>query len=109
RSAPARVLTKKWGFLCEAARLMGTEMVYSYRLLGFFLCGLLLVCVGAMPLNGYIGYLIAPSEFHHDAFVGSFGHLSLGLAPLLLGIAIMILGSDRARHLFSIVLAGIVL
>jgi hypothetical protein len=65
-------------------------------------CGLLLVLIGSAPLNGYIGVLLWPSEFHHDAFLGSIAHLLLGAIPWLTGTMLIALGSNKASHVLAI-------
>jgi hypothetical protein len=73
------------------------------------LCGFLLVLFGAMPLNGYVGFLISPSQFHQDAFIGSFAHLLIGLIPLLSGVVLIVLGCDRPLQILLISIVGLVL
>jgi len=63
--------------------------------------------LGAMPLNGYAGFLLAPSEFHQDAFIGGILHLLAGLIPWLAGIALLACGSDRPLYVLAIWLAGL--
>jgi hypothetical protein len=65
-------------------------------------CGFLLVLIGSAPLNGYVGFLLWPSEFYRDAFVGSIAHLLLGVVPWLLGTVLIVLGSNKARHILAI-------
>ncbi len=68
----------------------------------FLVCGFLLVLLGSARLNGYVGFLLWPSEFHHDTFIGSIAHLLLGAVPWLLGIALVVLGSNKARHILAL-------
>lgn len=48
-----------------------------------------------MPLNGYLGFLISPTQFHRNEFVGSFAHLAAGLIPLLIGLVLIVRDSDQ--------------
>jgi hypothetical protein len=68
---------------------------------------MLLVTLGAMPLNGYIGYFLWPFEFHKDAFIGSALHLLIGLIPWLAGVILLATGSVKAWHLLAELILGI--
>ena len=72
----------------------------------FLGCGFLGLMLGAMLLNGYIGFLLAPSDFHHDSFTGSILHLLAGLIPWSAGIVLITCGSDRPLHVLAIWLAA---
>ena len=69
--------------------------------------GLLLVLIGSAPLNGYVGFLLWPSESHHDAFTGSFAHLLLGAIPWSLGILLIVLSSRSPRHVLTLWLLSV--
>lgn len=70
-------------------------------------CGFLALMLGAMPLNGYTGFLIAPSEFHRDAFVGSIWHLLTGLVPWLTGIILIACGTHRPLRVAAMYVGGV--
>ena len=74
-----------------------------------FACGLALVFLGAMPLNGYVGFLISPSQFHHDAFIGTAAHLALGLIPVLSGLVLIVIGSCQKVRLLLFAVLGLVM
>ena len=40
----------------------------------FLACGLLVLMLGSMPLNGYLLFLFWPAEFHRDPSTGSVPH-----------------------------------
>jgi hypothetical protein len=71
----------------------------------FLCCGFLLILLGSMLLNGYLGFLLWPAEFHHDAFTGSVLHLLLGVIPWLMGVVLITLGAKRA---WDILMTGLV-
>lgn len=69
--------------------------------------GLLAILLGAMPLNGYFGYMRDPGSFHRDAFVGSAWHLLVGIVPVAAGILLLASSKASARPLFLIPLCSI--
>jgi hypothetical protein len=73
----------------------------------FLGCGFLSVMLGAMPLCGYIGFLLAPSDFHRDAFTGSIPLWLAGLVSWLAGIVLITCGSDRPLRVLAIWLVGL--
>jgi hypothetical protein len=73
----------------------------------FLSCGFLTVMLGAMFLNGYVGFLLAPSDFHPNAFTGTIPHLLAGLIPWFVGVFLITFGSDRPLHVLPIYLAGL--
>lgn len=82
---------------------------FDYRPSIFLVCGLLLVSFGAAPLNGYVGFLVSPSQFKPDPFIGSISHLLIGLIPLLLGLVLIVLGCNRPLLILLFGIAGLVL
>ncbi len=60
-----------------------------------------------MPLNGYLGYIHAPSLFHQSAFVGSVWHLLAGAVPFGVGIFMLAISRASARQALLIPLCGI--
>jgi uncharacterized membrane protein len=77
------------------------------RLAIFLGGGFLLILLGSMPLNGYLGFLLWPNESHHDAFMGTMPHLLLGLIPWWIGIVLITIGSQKTLHVLMIGLASI--
>jgi hypothetical protein len=57
--------------------------------------GVIVAMAGALLLNGYIGWLLAPSQFVAEGFTGSVGHLVAGLLPYFLGLALFGAGLQR--------------
>jgi hypothetical protein len=51
--------------------------------------GLLAILLGAMPLNGYLGYMRDPTSFYQDAFVGTTWHLLASVVPFGAGILLL--------------------
>lgn len=51
--------------------------------------GPLLILLGAMPLNGWIGFQNDPSIFHSDDFIGSLQHFLLGSVPYATGMILL--------------------
>lgn len=54
-----------------------------------FCVGALMVIFGAMFLNGWFGYQVAPEEFSDDIFIGSPIHLLCGALPYGAGIVLL--------------------
>jgi hypothetical protein len=69
--------------------------------------GFLLVMLGSSPLNGYFGFQLWPAEFHRDAFIGTIGHLLLGLIPWLLGVAFLSISFVKAWQFLPAGLVGV--
>ena len=63
--------------------------------------GFLLVLFGAMPLNGFFGFLLFPHEFAPDKFIGSPAHLLVGLTPWLAGIVLIAASSVKPLQILS--------
>ena len=74
-------------------------------------CGLLSLLLGAMPLNGYVLFLLWPNEFHHDPSTGTVPYLYLwltvGLILWLNGAVLITLGATKAWLVLVIGLVGI--
>jgi hypothetical protein len=83
------------------------EMRMKYKPAVFLACGFLLVLLGAMPLNGYILFRVSPAQFHQNEFLGSVTHLLIGVIPVLSGIVLLVLGSDRAWKLLCTAFVGV--
>jgi hypothetical protein len=69
--------------------------------------GLVAILLGAMPLNGYFGYMRDPTSFHQGAFVGSFWHLLASVVPFGAGILLLALSSASTKQTFLIPLCGV--
>jgi peptidoglycan/LPS O-acetylase OafA/YrhL len=69
--------------------------------------GLLAILLGAMPLNGYLGYMRDPTFFHQDAFIGSVWHLPAGVVPFGAGILLLALSTASTKQTFLIPLCSL--
>ena len=67
--------------------------------------GALLILLGAMPVTGYLGFLLVPGDFHQDAFVGTVWHLAAGVAPTGAGIALTAFSNASAKQILASFLA----
>jgi len=77
------------------------------RVLAALVGGVVLVALGAMPLNGYVLYLLWPLEFHKDALIRPTLYLLMGLIPWLAGVILLAIGSKKAWHLLAELILGI--
>ena len=69
--------------------------------------GLLAILLGAMPLNGYFGYLRDASSFHQDAFIGGAWHLLAGMVPFGAGILLLAFSKTSTRQISAVLLCGV--
>lgn len=67
--------------------------------------GFLCIMLGAMPLNGYLGYLFDPNQFHRDHFIGTLWHLLAGMAPYLIGVTLIATSRAPAKLIVVCLLA----
>ena len=72
-----------------------------------FAIGFLLIFLGAMPLNGYFGYILDPDSFHKDAFNGSVWHLLIGALPFVAGILFLAFSRASIKQILLIPLCSI--
>ena len=70
--------------------------------------GFLAILLGAMPLNGYSGYMCDPGSFHQDAFVGSAWHLLAGVLPFAAGVVLLAFSRASTIQILLIPLCGAV-
>ena len=69
--------------------------------------GLLAILLGAMPLNGYFGFMRDPTSFYRGAFVGSLWHLLAGAVPFGVGILLLATSRVSTRQILVVVLCGV--
>lgn len=69
--------------------------------------GLLAILLGAMPLNGYFGYLRDASSFHQDALVGGRWHLLSGAVPFVAGVSLLAFSRTSTRQISGVLLCGV--
>jgi hypothetical protein len=69
--------------------------------------GFLAILLGAMPLNGYFGFMRDPGSFHQDGFIGSAWHLLVGIVPFGMGVLFLAFSRASTRQVFLVPLCGI--
>lgn len=69
--------------------------------------GFLAISLGAMPLNGYFGYIRDPGSFHQGAFIGGAWHLLAGVVPFGAGILLLAFSKASTRQIALMPMCGI--